>query len=383
MIPYNKRQDAQIVKIKDYINGKREYVTGEGENITLNDTAEKRFETFDIEGNSVQDGTPSPDNEVPILSAGDNGSINEVICNKNIFDKNNPQYLDGYGLNLTGFFARGDQRTYIIPVLQNKENITVSYTKNLTGSRYYAFADEIPTDESSSHYGRIMFANSSDTGKITFTAKNNNYKYLLIGSTKLEAFTDLQVEQNPTATSYEEHQSQSYTIPTQQPMRAIGDTRDKFILKENGKWYERHYIGEIVLNGSESWKKEGVRYYFSNLPNAKNINDRLMCYSNMFKYTNASDDYGMFTNGSRLYLYYSIASNTDEFKTMLSEKKPYVLYQLATPEEIECTSEQTEILNQIYIKAKSYKGVTHIYSNDAVSPNFYVEAAKDLNTLIQ
>lgn len=54
MIPYNKRQDAQIVKIKDYINGKREYVTGEGTSITLENTVNAPFNNIILNGNTKQ-----------------------------------------------------------------------------------------------------------------------------------------------------------------------------------------------------------------------------------------------------------------------------------------------------------------------------------------
>ena len=56
----------------------------EGFSFNLENTLNRKFKLFEIEGNSVQDGTPSPDNEVPIKSAGDNGSINEKIGNRNL-----------------------------------------------------------------------------------------------------------------------------------------------------------------------------------------------------------------------------------------------------------------------------------------------------------
>ena len=55
-------------------------VTGQGTEITLENTIEAPFTILDVEGNSTQDGTSSPDNEVPILSSGDN---------ENLFDKDN------------------------------------------------------------------------------------------------------------------------------------------------------------------------------------------------------------------------------------------------------------------------------------------------------
>lgn len=57
MIPYNKRQDAQIVKIKDYINGKGKYVTGEGTSITLENTVNTPFNNIILKGNTSQNTT--------------------------------------------------------------------------------------------------------------------------------------------------------------------------------------------------------------------------------------------------------------------------------------------------------------------------------------
>ena len=53
-------------------------VEGQGTSITLENTIEAQFTVFDVEGNSTQDGTPSPDNEVPILSAGDNENLFDI-----------------------------------------------------------------------------------------------------------------------------------------------------------------------------------------------------------------------------------------------------------------------------------------------------------------
>lgn len=365
-----------------------------GEYIHVEDSSNCRAK-IGIGGNSKQETSPSPDYPSEVKSCGDNGSINEVICNKNIFDKNNPQYLDGYGLNTTGFFARGDQRTYIIPVPQNKENITVSYTKNLTGSRYYAFADEIPTGANSSHYDRVYFANSYDIGKITFTAKNNNYKYLLLGSTKSEVFTDLQVEQNPTATSYEEHKEQTYIIPTQQPMRAIGDIRDTFI-KKNNKWYERHYINRLILNGTESWDIIGTnttgKYRFqtkvspNEIVNNQDGDTYMQGFCNRLIMGTPNTTYlcqtGITTISGYLIIYNEKATDTiDNFKAWLSSNNLTVDYLLKTPLDIECTEEQSNILDELN-NARTYKNVTNIYSTDEISPIIDLDYAKDLETLL-
>lgn len=51
----------------------------EGSAIALNDSAELPFSGMKIFGRSTQDGTPSPDNPVPIVSVGDSGKIDVTV----------------------------------------------------------------------------------------------------------------------------------------------------------------------------------------------------------------------------------------------------------------------------------------------------------------
>lgn len=47
--------------------------------ITVNGTAKEPITAFTVYGHSTQDGTPSPENPVPIVSAGDEGEINVTV----------------------------------------------------------------------------------------------------------------------------------------------------------------------------------------------------------------------------------------------------------------------------------------------------------------
>lgn len=61
-----------------------EYVSGSGTNITLDNTAESTFNTFNLKGNTSQDGTPTPDSPINVdVVSGDN-EIN--VCGKNIYN---------------------------------------------------------------------------------------------------------------------------------------------------------------------------------------------------------------------------------------------------------------------------------------------------------
>ena len=344
--------------------------------------------------------SPSPDYPSEVESCGDNGSINEVICNKNLFDKNSA--IKRYYYNSKGVLSLSDNWFY--QNVKVKPNTTYYISGNVKNNNVAYF---IEFDKNMNYVKTIGYYSS--VSKFT-TSDETQYVGLSIpyyeGADN--DMNTLQLEEGTIETDYVEHKKQVYTTPTQQPMRAIGDVRDKFILKENGKWYERHDINRIIFNGLEddftvrNSGDEKTTYSFNyGITNVKNFGKEYIV-SNMFTYnqasTNGKEGIGIPNNlenqiyfqikRSRLSDISSSSEALNSFKNYLKElynsNNPlYIDYVLKTPNDIECTSEQTEILNQIYIKAKSYKGITHIYSNDEVSPNCYVEAVKDLTTLIQ
>lgn len=174
-------------------------------------------------------------------------------------------------------------------------------------------------------------------------------------------------------TSYIEHQEQNFTIPVQQEMCAIGDVKDRFT-KIAGKWYEEHNVGKVVLDGSDdkNWNKlqtltNTITYQSSVLSNVKlNIANELKYKSNRFiGNNNYSLDSNHFyvTNAGAVCIFINknvlTGETTNDFKQWLSEHKPEVYYILATPQLIECTEEQTQILNKLQ-EALTYQGGTHV-----------------------
>ena len=121
-------------------------------------------------------------------------------------------------------------------------------------------------------------------------------------------------------------QTQTYTIPCQQPMRAIGDVKDTFV-KVNCVWYERHNIARILsYNGEE-------------------ITTAYM-------------------------------STTGELSTGAT-----VDYVLITPTDLLCTQAQITALEALS-KARTYKNITHIYSEDEVQATVDLTYYKDTQTYL-
>ena len=376
-------------KIYELIEALSTPIVGEGEYITLNDTAEKRFENFDIEGNSEQEATPSPDYPSEVKSCGDNGSINEVICNKNLVVEIQKGYWNNTGVfDFDNNFCSSKQ----IKVEPGKTYVCSLFDKNkkYVGKLVYTVFDKNKNFIRYSGEDTITIANNEKYVSLrTYTSqssyvKNNN---LL-----------MQLEEGSTVTPYQECQSQIYTIPTQQPFRAIGDTRDTFI-KKNNKWYERHPVIRKIFDESENWTwfntgdsgltgSTTASISLDNMISGNFLNG--YCSHFVVGTSKLINTLRLGANNNMIYFYLkdtqfdNISIWTAWLKEQYEAGTPvYVDYVLEEPLDIECTEEQSTILFDIEQNAKTYKGVTHIYSNDAVSPNCYVEAVKDLTTLIQ
>ena len=203
------------------------------------------------------------------------------------------------------------------------------------------------------------------------------------------------LEQGSTATPYTPHKEQIYSIPTQQPMRSIGDVRDKFV-KVDGTWYERHYIGELILNGSENW---GVNYTMGRFQISttdlgielkKNVSDSTLTGSlcNYFieKSTNLiwkkTQGFAIGEADNAIiqvyYEKYSTSNNLSGFKEWLNKNNLIIYAILAKPVDLPCTEEQTTALE----RARTYKPVTHISSADVVPAYLGITYVRDLETVI-
>ena len=260
--------------------------------------------------------SPSPDYPSEVESCGDNGSINEVICNKNLFDKESVLTGTAIQRNTGNILTTSAYSTYSTSDYCKVKSSTtyflgIAYSSTNFGVVYYDKDKNHISGEKLNNY----FTTPSNCEYVRFTWITADYN-----------ISTIQLEEGSTATAYEEHQSQSYTIPTQQPMRAIGDIRDTFI-KKNNKWYEHHPIVRIESYNGETITSEYI-------------------------------------------------SNTGELSTGAT-----VDYISDTPVDIECTEEQSTILDQIENEAKTYKNVTHIYSTDEISPVIDVTYKKDIETL--
>ena len=302
------------------------------------------------------------------------GCIDEVICNKNILpyvEKVNSAIetgLDFYGI--TYFQKVKPSTTYTISTIENYS----------TGLQLYEYDDK----------KQFIRTITPLTGNSFITSENTKYFKFRTNALVSNITNPKFMLSEGTLTDYKEHKSQIYTIPTQQPMRSIGDIRDTFV-KKNNKWYERHYIARKIFNGTEGWRLDSnynncYRFCLASLNSSIMDLDALCTHFKRNGEWNSTEERFFISKEKSLWFGTNIYTTLNEFKTFLTEQynagtPVYIDYVLETPIDIECTEEQSTILFDIEQNAKTYDKVTHIYSTDKVSPNVEITYKKDIETL--
>lgn len=371
-----------------------------GFTFNLQNTLRQKFVKFEIEGHSVQNGTPSPENEVPIKSSGDSGSITEKIINKNWFNNSDEPLItnsvtvqhitDGLRIINRGT-NQHNNAMYKIMDVKNYLGQKITFTAHAKSSAsnpgmiYLRVADK---NGENFVTGAITSSTTLDgnlSTTITIPDSLPENAHTLVCSLYATRFvtpavgdyvdyTNLQIELGSTATDYVPHEEQTYTIPVQAPFRSIGDVRDDFV-KVDGVWYERHKIARHIFDGTEIINYDGQSnwtFRYAATPSA------IYTYSSNYNYVKCNWIQGKSTNndeaitdyqGLIAFRYDLYKTGTPEnFKTWLAQLYAngtplYVDYVLAELTLLPCTEEQIGILENLPI---TYKNQTTIYSTDEV-----------------
>ncbi len=386
-------QDTEIEALKSentLLKSQIPSATVVGETIHLEDSSNMKCQIFPI-GASVQEGTPSIESEARIKSVGDDGSIEIYNGNKNFLNLGNNTFVSN-GLNIvneiTKITVTGTLTASWVTASKSKScslkagTYTFSIDKQLTHHIYLRFTFEDGTT-TTLQINRGTLSNKIITDK-NITQYNVGFSGVTSGTTYDETIY-LQLEKGEVATEYTPHQSQTKALYIQQPLREVGDVKDRPV-KVSSVWYEKHLIIRKIFNGTENWSKSSStdidRYtvYVSDLINEyETTGKNLLC--NYFK-GNRLEIGGIWQSDKALCIEYAEHGTTtlDEFKTKLVELYEagtplYVDYVLAEPILIPCTPEQVEVLESF----NTYKNVTNI-SSDSIG-ELEVFYYKDIETL--
>lgn len=341
--------------------------TASGTVVTFPQSAERAFSGLSIYGHSTQDGTPSPDNPVPIVSAGDSGEINVTVGGKNLIPF---PYLSPLG---------GAGTVY--------EEDGVTYTVQADGGIKCVGT---PTSEFGPTFCRIRFSDlqinaqsgGGTDGEITLSGgplyyDSNNSKTFIYWALYLNTPVDMtiypQVEYGTVATAYEPYKTpQTLTLSTPGGLPGIPVSSGGNYTDENGQQWvcdeidlKRgkyvQYIKKIILDGTEgSWsEREAYAYGFY----TGELMTKAIC--NYFSSAQSINDVGQTEsiyaiNSPLLVFTYLSAQDLDEWKIWLSQHPVTVYYALATPIETDLPAEEIAAYKALH----TYSPTTTV-SNDA------------------
>ena len=210
------KQDTNITKLQEeneMLKGLLPTVTGKGTDVTLKGTGEMPFKKFEISGNAIQDGEPSPENKVPIKICGDN---------INLFDKDTAQ--DASISTSDGVTIKpGDGSGKISDYIEVEPNTNYFASSKIGNAQVRIFY----YDSEKQYLGNSAI--DFRTGSTYTSNKNTHYVRLQFG---IVYFENLKFEKGTKSTLYtpfgygcmnvkvsdDGEQLKEITIPTQQPM---------------------------------------------------------------------------------------------------------------------------------------------------------------------
>ena len=198
-----------------------------GETISVNDSVEWPLQGLTLYGKSTQDGIPSPESPVPIVSAGASGRIETTITGKNL--------LTGrlyHGKYQIGIAFIKDETAVSLPYAPKREEYGICYAVSVKKGVTYTFSVTNPNTNAKLFLALYRtFEDATDPNNAishienitSITPSEDGILVCLIASTWTDGITTihectaselLQLEIGSTATAYEAPHSQSITSST-------------------------------------------------------------------------------------------------------------------------------------------------------------------------
>ena len=352
------------------------------DNYTVQGTADYPLLALSVYGKSVQDGTPTPDAPIDIVNVGDDGNVKITSRGKNIFDfnawKNNITYVadatytiidNGINVIVKSTIPTGDGR------------VNTGYLIDVTPGKKYTLSMDTATNQG---YAVVYGNNNSDIAKLyatgtrdylTFNVPSDVTQVRILlrfdRANETNTFSNFQLEEGSVATAYVPY-GNTATITSGLPLCSVGNVRDELIYNADGTGKIIKRVRSTELSGNEEWDSaysvELQAYAFKCTMHGAYKNPQYpggigLCSHYIFNSKGNDVAYSVrFTTGSdNIIWFYAMDYDTvDDWMSYLSENPVTVLYQLATPQEIELSADEMAELQ----KLQSYEGTTSIYNNE-------------------
>lgn len=373
------------------------YLPAKGEFITTTDSTAYPLGDIKLYGRSTQDGEPSPDTPIPIVSVGEyNEETEKYEVGIGVDGANLLDYESWKGTNIyngTGIYkdngiiitATGEDCYTVwsthnaqINVLPNTTYV-LSWEHSGADGSVYIFENGINDNEHRHSTGgvneKMVFKTKKDVNKIMFRVG-------VLHSGNTATYKNIQLNVGDTPLEFKPFQgTQQKQLQIPNPLRGIpvdsgGNYTDvegqrwlcDYIDLERGKYVQN--VGVYESKGNENWRISEIQNVSGSIRYDCDVSAKLpnknLCVNNYFKYAepNTSDGTWVLNEGNNLNLRIvidkTVFKDVDALKTFLqtaySSGNPVTwYYRLNTPTEEPLTPDQLAALN-----LSTYDGVTNI-----------------------
>ena len=364
------------------------YKSNSDENITPSDIKWVQLES----GSSATSyepyvgGTPSPNPDYPQPIQTVTGEQTVEIVGKNLFDKDDFVGGNYYVASSGTITEQANYRSAVVPCLPS-----TTYTVSKKGQSplrvAYCNATSVQAGDTAYGYQRDTTANSQ---ALTITtgeqAKTLIVTYKEQGYTVDTDITSLMIEIGSTATAYAPYLKQTLPISLGTIELCKLGTYQDYIYKDGDSWKVHKATKSITITGAESetWTAQNTtnNYYsyrltVSDADKIASSSDVALAKSDCFT-SGKSSDLNTATSGYYIYqltvtgylrFFTGDATNKlTDFKAMLAQKTPKVVYPLTTPTETAIT-DQTLIAQLEAIRTASLENGANTITNTATGSN--------------
>lgn len=357
-------------------------------------TEDRPFRGLRVFGKSTQDGTPTPEAPIPIVSAGESGNITVEVRGKNLLTGR--LYFTNYSSNAS-YVYNEDEVT--LPYTPPSETRGIGYVVPCKPGVQYTFSVTNPNknwhlgiaeyrnfEQAKSFLNKIGYQYGSEKSSIKYTAVGNGVLVCMIagkwtdGKTTIHECTEselLQLEIGSEATTYEPYRTpQILTLQTPNGLPGVPVSKDgnytdadgqqwicDEIDLERGKYVQR--VKEVNPADYDDWilddSTEPIRFKVNRIPDTINERKRFEVLSNRFVFNSENKVGVSFAYADEIYFYLpSTVTTVEQAKQWFVDNPTTLMYMLGTPIEINLTPEEIAA----YKALRTY-GPTTVITNDA------------------